>query len=70
MEKHVLVGVIFLVISILCVCGIIPYIINVLNNINEKIFLKFKWEIKRCDNKMTIFFEKICKTYKNSSQTN
>lgn len=28
----------FLVISILCVCGIIPYIINVLNNINEKNF--------------------------------
>ena len=37
-KKHVLVGVVFLVISILCVCGIIPYIINVLNNINEKNF--------------------------------
>lgn len=24
----------------------------------KKIFLKFKWEIKRCDNKMTIFFRK------------
>ena len=24
----------------------------------KKIFLKFKWEIKRCDNKMTIFFPK------------
>lgn len=33
-KKHVMIGILFLIMSILCVIGIVPYIIDVLSNMN------------------------------------